>query len=297
MCRAAVAERETAINVEFRVGRPGDADACGRICYEAFGAIANAHGFPNEFPSAQAATSVLYVQLKHPSFYSVVAEADGKVVGSNFLDERSPIVGVGPVTVAPDAQNCGVGRLLMEHVMQRAVEEQAPGVRLLQATYHSRSLSLYAKFGFEVRELVACMQGRPMHLTIPGYRVRTAVAADIIACDALCARIHGHHRHGEVVDSVERGSCLIVEHDDHISGYSAGLGYYNHSLGETNEDLKALIAAAPAFTGPGILVPAANTGLFRWCLDHGLRIVQTMTLMTVGLYNDPAGSYLPSVLY
>ena len=292
-----MAETETAMNVDFRMGRPGDADACGRICYEAFGAIASAHGFPNEFPSVQEATSVLYVQLKHPSFYSVVAEADGKVVGSNFLDERSPILGVGPIIVAPDAQNCGVGRLLMEHVMQRAVEKQAPGVRLLQATYHSRALSLYAKFGFEVRELVACMQGRPMHSAIPGYHVRTAVDADIIACDALCARIHGHHWHGEVVDSVERGSCLIVEHDDHISGYSAGLGYYNHSLGETNEDLKALIAAAPAFTGPGILVPAANAGLFRWCLDHGLRIVQTMTLMTIGLYNDPAGSYLPSILY
>ncbi len=34
-----------------------------------------------------------------------------------------------------------------------------------------------------------------------------------------------------------------------------------------------------------------------WCLDHGLRIVQLMTLMTLGLYNEPAGAYLPSILY
>ena len=26
-----------------------------------------------------------------------------------------------------------------------------------------------------------------------------------------------------------------------------------------------------------------------WCLDHGLRIVQQSTLMTIGLYNEPAG--------
>jgi hypothetical protein len=59
----------------------------------------------------------------------------------------------------------------------------------------------------------------------------------------------------------------------------------------------ALIGAAPAFAGPGILVPVRNAPLFQWCLDHGLRVVQVMTLMTVGLYNEPAGAYLPSVLY
>ena len=285
------------MDVELRASRPGDADACGRICYEAFDAIASAHGFSSEFPSAQAATSLLYAQLTKPGFYSVVAEADGEVVGSNFLDERSPIGGVGPITVTPAAQNRGVGRLLMEDVLQRAVERKAPGIRLLQSTYHGRSLSLYAKLGFEVRALVACMQGPPVRLAFPGYHVRTAIATDITACDELCARVHGHHRHGEVTDSIRRGACLVVEHDDHISGYSAGIGFFDHSLGETNEDLKALIAAAPAFAGAGILVPTANTNLFRWCLDRGLRIVQTMTLMSIGLYNHPVGSYLPSVLY
>jgi len=30
--------------------------------------------------------------LSHPGFYSVVAEADGRIVASNVLDERSTIV-------------------------------------------------------------------------------------------------------------------------------------------------------------------------------------------------------------
>ena len=72
--------------------------------------------------------------------------------------------------------------------------------------------------------------------------------------------------------------------------YQEPWGFYSHSLGETNEDIKALIVTARAFTGPGILVPAANTALFRWCLNRGLRIVQTMTLMTIGLYHQPQGS-------
>jgi len=31
--------------------------------------------------------------------------------------------------------------------------------------------------------------------------------------------------------------------------------------------------------------------------DHGLRLVHQLTLMTIGLYNEPDGAYLPSVLY
>lgn len=30
---------------------------------------------------------------------------------------------------------------------------------------------------------------------------------------------------------------------------------------------------------------------------NGLRVVQPMNLMTLGLYNEPAGAYLPSVLF
>jgi hypothetical protein len=44
-------------------------------------------------------------------------------------------------------------------------------------------------------------------------------------------------------------------------------------------------------------LPTRNGELFRWCLQHGLRLVHQMTLMTIGLYNEPAGAYLPSVLY
>jgi hypothetical protein len=67
-------------------------------------------------------------------------------------------------------------------------------------------------------------------------------------------------------------------------------------VGETDDDVKALIGAAPSFDGPGMLVPARSK-LFGWCLSNHLRVVQLMTLMTVGLYNEPTGAYLPSILY
>jgi GNAT superfamily N-acetyltransferase len=222
---------------------------------------------------------------------------NGEVVGSNFLDERSTIPGVGPVTVDPAVQNHGVGRVLMQDVMRRAADRGAPGIRLLQAAYHNRSLSLYVKLGFQVRDLLACMQGTPPKGEISGYRVRRATTADVEACTAVCRRVHGHDRAGEVRDALAQGTALVVEHDGRISGYATDLAFFAHAVGESNEDLKALIMAAESFGGPGILVPTTNAELFGWCLERGLRVMYLMTLMTIGLYTPPQGAYLPSVLY
>ena len=78
---------------------------------------------------------------------------------------------------------------------------------------------------------------------------------------------------------------------------AAGIGFGGHAVAETNDDLETLIARAQSFEGPGFLVPTRNAGLLRWCLGEGLRITQTMTLMTIGLYNQPEGAWLPSVIY
>lgn len=285
------------MDVKLRPGRPEDADACGRICFDAFAEIAGRHNFPPDFPTPRIATGLMSVLLGHPGFYSVIAEANGRIVGSNFLDERSTIPGVGPVTVDPGAQDDGVGRLLMQDVIQRAAERRAPGIRLLQAAYHSRSLSLYAQLGFHVRDLLACMAGPPPRGEIPGHRVRSATSADVEACSTVCRHVHGHDRAGEVRDALAQGTALVVEHDGRISGYATDLAFFAHAVGESNDDVKALIMAAEAFGGPGILVPTTNAELFRWCLARRLRVVQLMTLMTRGLYTPPQGAYLPSILY
>ncbi|HKG88356.1 MAG TPA: hypothetical protein VKA95_08520 [Nitrososphaeraceae archaeon] len=166
---------------------------------------------------------------------------------------------------------------------------------------HSRSLALYATLGFEVREPISTMQGPSIRQLIPGRSVRTATESDIESCNAICKAVHGHDRNGELQDSIKQGSAKVVLHGDKITGYTTGLTFFNHSVGLTNDDLKALISSAPAdsnsYGGPGILIPTRNTQLFRWCLNNGLRLVQQLTLMTIGLYNEPAGSYMPSILY
>jgi GNAT acetyltransferase-like protein len=223
---------------------------------------------------------------------------DGRVVGSNFLDERNPIAGIGPISVDPAVQNQTVGRQLMLAVVERAAQRKFAGVRLVQAAYHNRSLCLYTKLGFETREPLSKMDGAPIDQQIPGYDVRPAGESDLSACDTLCIRVHGHDRGGELRDAIKAGTAKVVEHLGRITGYATDIAFFAHAVGETNQEIIALIASAPEFSSKGgILVPTRNGELFRWCLNHGLRLVHQMTLMTIGLYNEPAGAYLPSVLY
>lgn len=289
--------QNTQTSVTLRPGRPSDSSACGRICYEAFEAIARQHNFPPDLPSLDVATELIMMLLSHPGFFSVVAEAGEEIVGSNFLDERSSIAGVGPITVDPKVQNLRIGRRLMQAVLDRAAERKFAGVRLLQSAYHSRSLALYATLGFLPRESIACMQGSAIGVLPAGYQVRRAVEPDLEACNRVCTLVHGHDRAGEALDAINLGTARVVEHDGRVTGYATDLGFLAHAVGETNRDLMALIGAASAFAGAGILVPLRNGALFQWCLGHGLRVVQVMTLMTTGLYNEPEGAYLPSVLY
>ena len=264
------------MTLTIRPGHPDDAPELGRICHAAFTAIANAHNFPPDFPNAEVATGVVRGMLGNSGFHGVVAEHDGKIAGSNFLDERSAISGVGPITVDPEIQNKGIGGQLMRAVMDRSKARGFAGIRLVQAGYHMRSLSLYSKLGFEVREHLSCLQGNAIDRRIDGYNVRAATNADLEACNALCRNVHGADRDGELRDAI---------------------AFFGHTVCETTDDLKALIAAAKAFMGPGFLVPSRNGELLRWCLNHGLRVTQSLTLMTMGLYNEPSGAYLPSILY
>jgi predicted N-acetyltransferase YhbS len=283
--------------ITLRSGKPDDVPGCASVCFDAFGALAAKHGFPSDFPSVEAASGLSSMLLGRPGIYSVVAERDGAIVAVNFLDTRGSIAGVGPLAVSPREQDRGLGRLLMGDVVDRAHASDCSGVRLLQAAYHSRSLALYGALGFAVREPIACMQGPRVDTALPGRTVRPATDGDVEACDQLCLSVHGHDRDGELRDAVDAGSGRVVEHGGRITGYASAIAFFGHAVGETTDDVKALLAAAPSFDGPGVLVPARNTTLFRWCLDNDMRVVQAMTLMTIGLYNDPDGAYLPSVIY
>lgn len=286
-----------ATELNLRPGRSDDSTELGRICFEAFTSVASAHNFPPDFPSAEVAAGLMSMLLTRPEVYSVVAEESGRVVGSNFLWECDAVSGVGPITVDPNAQNSGIGRELMNDLLRHADDKGTLSVRLVQAAYHNRSLSLYTKLGFDTVEPLSNMQGPPIGRKVEGYDVRKLTREELPSVDALAMRVHGHTRTNEVVGAIEQGTAKVVEHDGRLTGYTTGVGFFGHTVGESNEDVKALIAAAESFPGPGFHLPTRNGELLRWCLDNGLRIVQPLTLMSRGVYQEPRGAFLPSILF
>jgi hypothetical protein len=104
-------------------------------------------------------------------------------------------------------------------------------------------------------------------------------------------------RRDEINSAVAQGTATVAMQDDRITGYTTGIGLRGHAVGDTNEELKALIAAAPSIIGPGFFVPVRNTELVRWLFANGYRAVWQAALMSCGDYKEPAGAFLPSIAY
>ena len=285
--------------VTLRPPSAADAEACGRIVYEAFRGIAGRHNFPPDFPSAAVAAGFVESFIRDPAVFGVVAESGGRVVGSNFLTEFDEIRAVGPITVDPAFQAHGVGRRLMEAVADRA--RGAGGVRLVQDAFNTASMSLYASLGFEAKEALALVQGVPASRPAADVEVRALREEDLPGCAALCRKIHGVERTGELRGMIGKFGPAVLLRGGRVSAYASAptLWVLNHGVAETEGDLKALLLAAGAAAGQPLsfLVPIRQAGFFRWCLAEGLRVVKPMTLMAQGKYQEPRGCFYPSVLY
>jgi predicted N-acetyltransferase YhbS len=277
----------------------GDAEACGRVIHDAFKGIADAHGFPPDFPSAEAGTRLAATMIASPAAFGVVAESgNGRVVGSCFLAEGDPIRAVGPITVDPASQGGGVGRRLMAAVLERSAG--AAGVRLVADAFNTRSVALYAALGFEVKEPLLLLQGVPEAEGRPGFAVQPMAEGDLGACAALHAAVHGVGRANEVREALRLFAPMVVERGGRVTGYLTAPGFWlmNHGVAEAEGDMAALLAGAAARAGSvSLLLPVRQAGLFRWCLGQGMRVVKPMTLMAMGEYREPKGSWFPSVLY
>jgi GNAT superfamily N-acetyltransferase len=283
--------------VTLREVRPEDADACARILFDAFGGIHDHHRFPRDFPSMEAATGMLAAWIPHPAVWGVVAEKDGRVIGSNFLDERDPIAGVGPITVDPNGQNKGVGRQLMEAVIERG--RDAPGIRLLQDGFHMRSLSLYSSLGFEVTASCIVMSGAPEGHA-QGVDVRPLTESDVEECGAVCEKVHGFPRTGALRDALQAFAPYVAVRDGRIVAYATTLNFWPmaHGVAETDDDMKGLLLGAGEATGePVSLLVPLRSDLFPWSLAHGLRALKPMNVMARGFYQEPQGAWFPSVIY
>lgn len=277
-----------------------DIESCGRIGYKAHKSVSTAHGYPPEQPTEEFGIGLIKMLVGNPNTWGVLAEREGTIVGSIFLHKfpPSPVAVIGPLTVHPSAEG-GVGRALMEAALAKARERRQDQVRLVQSPSHIRSFVLYTKTGFSLREPLFLIQGQPLKGNAAKYgNIRLVQAdTDVAQCNDLCKSVHGFSREMELRQAIEQGTASIVERDGKVTGYSAGIGLFGHSVAKSNEDLKALIANASAILGPGFFVPGRNHELIKWLFENGFRIAWPANLMTLGQYQEPTSPFLPSLAY
>ena len=287
------------MEIRLRPVTPADAPACGRIVYEAFKGIAERHHFRPDFASAEIATGLVQSFIESEMVFGVVAEGDDVIVGSNFLWEFDPIRAVGPITVDPRFQGGGVGRRLMQAVIERG--RDAAGVRLLQDTFNTTSLSLYTSLGFDVKEPVLIIEGRLAGEVAPGFEVRPLREEDHAACAELCRRVHGFERTNELKNTPPVLTSFAALREGRLTAYGSALTFWalNHAVSESEEDMRALLTGVSLASAEPLsfILPSRQSNLFRWCLQQGLRVIKPMTLMAMGRYQRPQGCYLPSVGY
>jgi ribosomal protein S18 acetylase RimI-like enzyme len=285
--------------IRLRPAVDADAEACGRIIHAAFKDVDERHAFTPNFTSEQQATYVARLFIGLACMHGIVADDDGRVLGSVFLDVGDPIKSVGLISVDPASQRQGVGRRLMQAGLERVGD--ARGVRLIQEAFNTHAMGLYASLGFEVKEPLAVMTGRPRRAPSSGQTSRPITTVDLDECAALCRRVHGVDRTVDLQDALERFTPIAVVRAGRIVAYSYIIygGSLAWGVAETHEDLEALLLVL-GVSAPAPLrfnVPTRDTRLFRWCLDQGLRIDRPLTLMARGWYQEPRGPSFPSGFY
>ena len=294
------------MTIRIRPMRQEDVERCGQICHAAFKDIAERHGFRPDFPGPEAAIQLMQTLCVNPDVYSVVAERDGEVLGSNHLMEYDAIRAVGPITVDPQTQAKGAGRMLMEAVIERgkqSIEEKtATGIRLVQDSFNGASLSLYTSLGFDVREPLALLEGELHGDVPPDVTVRAIREEDYVSCAELCRMVQGFDRLNELKNTPSFLTSFVAIRDGRITAYASAPHFWalNHAVAETENDMRAVLTGASNFASGqplSFILPVRQSSLFRWCLNKRLRVLKTMNLMTMGEYQEPRSCYLPSVGY
>ena len=287
------------MTIQLRSMRSEDIEPCGRICYEAFKGISENHNFRPDFPVPEPAIDLMGMLLSRPDVFNVVAESDGTVIGSNHLLESDAISAVGPITVDPNAQAQGAGRMLMDAVIERG--KSSRGIRLVQDSFNTGSLSLYASLGFDVREPMVLIEGALKGEVPAEVEVRTIREEDYEACAELCRSVLGVDRLNELRQTPPMPSPFVALRNGRLTAYISApeLWALNHAVAETEDDMRAvLIGAGNQCTKPfSLILPTRQTALFRWCLNNRMRVIKPLTLMSMGEYQELCGCYLPSVGY
>ena len=102
-----------------------------------------------------------------------------------------------------------------------------------------------------MKEPTAVAVGVPRSGPVEGVEVRPLAEGDLEECGALCERVHGFPRTGELRDMLQAGGAFAAVRDGRITAYASNVAFWqmNHGVAEGDDDMTALLLGAAAATG------------------------------------------------
>lgn len=307
-------------SVSVREAKPDDAEALGVICFNAFKTFNDSVGidYTMDFTSVGMATEFMRSCVEGPekAYCGIVAVDDetGQLLGSGYLhNSDSDIYSIGPVSVDPDRSSQGVGRLIMSAMIDKAKQDGATSLRLIQVAPNTRSFALYASLGFVARDCFAVFWAalEPAQAAAaasalgfapsPDAVVRLMEEADVGACSSLFKEVNGYSRSAGIRRSVGPSAWVATSKSGEILGYTAGFTtMFGHSLAKSENDFMTLILGVASKAQIKFFLtisPSRYPKLAQWAFAAKLRLMRNNWYMVIGDYQAPKGDcvYCPNI--
>ena len=274
--------------MKLRAMEPGDWAEVADLIYVSLNYWYAQYGKPPIFrggPSATRAFCEVYEKLD-PGHCLVAESEHGRLMGSCFYRARETHCSLGIMNVHPVYWNMGVGKALLDFIVDFAEREGKP-LRLVSSAMNLESFSLYTRGGF-----VPSIAYQDLYLQVPAEglaavpgseRVRPATPADIEAMRDVELAVSGISRVKDYRYFVENAEGLwhvsVFEGDGGLDGWLVscghpGLNMIGPGLARTEEQAAALLTAelnANAGRTPLFLVPVTCGDLVRLCYSWGAR--------------------------
>ncbi|QOI99397.1 MAG: GNAT family N-acetyltransferase [Phycisphaeraceae bacterium] len=285
-------------HIELIPAKPEHAEELSRICHRAFDTLHERHRVHRDVPDEGVGRLIIGGVLHRPDYVGVVAARGGRIIGSNFLQLADAVCGVGPITVEPGVQARGVGRRLMQWVIDEARRRRGDGarVRLFQEAVNTASLSLYTSLGFRWRETAALMQPPPAVHDDPSVRPMTT--DDLPEAERLSERHSGSSRVNDTARLLSMGlPAFVRERAGRVAGYQVAT-LFGHASAETDDDLLTLASQTARRVPPPmavVIVPMSRAPLFGAALASGFRVLKVLNGMSLGPCAPSPGPTFPSI--
>jgi len=251
--------------ITTRAMAPEDRFEVAELIYASINVWYQQHGLPPIFAGGPRVTEVfhdVYSALAPGCAVVAVAPETGRLMGSCFYHPRKHHVSLGIMNVHPNYFGRGVGRALLQSILDHADRHGYKAVRLTSSALNLDSFSLYSRAGFVPRclyqDMILPVPADGMRGTAPGTEmVRPARPADVPAMAALEMEVSGISREEDY------GYCIA-----NALGCWRTLVYEN-PRGEVSGFLISSAHPALRMLGPCLAWTEAEAAALLWCgLDH-----------------------------